>query len=93
MYTLAYLPKLTKKLAALLTEMLRPAFKAGLPDGIFSNQKSQFDYILRASDWKFLVNNYGRSEYWIIIWNILWPFGLFCGLLIYFIPFRYVVPR
>jgi hypothetical protein len=37
---------------------------AGLPDGIFSNPKSQFGSILEAL---------GRC------WYILWPFGLFYG--------------
>jgi hypothetical protein len=26
------------------------------------------------------------------IWNILWPFGIFCGHLVYFFPFWYVIP-
>jgi hypothetical protein len=27
------------------------------------------------------------------IWYILWPFGTFCGHLVYIFPFWYVVPR
>jgi hypothetical protein len=35
-------------------------------------------------------------DYWVYftaIGNILWPFGKFCGHLIYFSPFWYFVPR
>jgi hypothetical protein len=38
------------------------AYAAGLPDGIFSNQKSQFWYIFGAIEWKMLV-------YFMAIWN------------------------
>jgi hypothetical protein len=45
----------------------------------------------RVSQWKML-------EYVMDIWSILWPFGIFCGLWVYFIviwffPFWHVVPR
>jgi hypothetical protein len=69
------------------------SFRAGLPDGLFSNQKSQFGYILGVLQWKIL-------EYFMTIWSILrpfgnisWPFGIFCGHLVYFSPFWYFVPR
>jgi hypothetical protein len=39
----------------------------GLPDGIFSDQKVK---IWRVFQWKMLV-------YFMAIWSILWPFGLF----------------
>jgi hypothetical protein len=42
---------------------------AGLPDGLFSNQKSQFGYILVG-----LVEKVGS---FMTIWNILRPFGKF----------------
>jgi hypothetical protein len=31
--------------------------------------------------------------YFMVIWSILRPFGLFCGHLVYFLPFWYVVQR
>jgi hypothetical protein len=31
--------------------------------------------------------------YFMAIWYILWPFGIFYGYLLYISPFRYVVPR
>jgi hypothetical protein len=36
-----------------------------------------------------------HSVYFTAIWYacILWPFGIFCGYLVYFFPFWYVVPR
>jgi hypothetical protein len=44
--------------------IVRTAKAAGLPDGVFANQKYQFGYI---SEGKMLV-------YFIAIWTILWPF-------------------
>jgi hypothetical protein len=36
---------------------------------------------------------YDHLVYCIAIGNILWPFGIFCGHLVYFPPFWYFVPR
>jgi ABC-type spermidine/putrescine transport system permease subunit II len=36
---------------------------------------------------------YGLLVYFTAIGNILWPFGIFCGHLVYFFPFWYFVPR
>jgi hypothetical protein len=44
----------------------------GLPDGLFSNQKSQFGSILEDP----AMEDVGMY--------IIWPFGLFCGHLVYF---------
>jgi hypothetical protein len=48
---------------------------SGLPDGILSNQKYLFGYILEG----FRIDNVGISkghlEYFIAIWYILWSFG------------------
>jgi hypothetical protein len=44
----------------------------GLPDGLFSNQKSQFRSILEDP----AMEDVGMY--------IIWPFGLFCGHLVYF---------
>jgi hypothetical protein len=56
----------------------------GMPDGIFSNQKSQFWQILEEG---LRVENagifYGHLEYFTDIWNILRTFGIFNGHLVY----------
>jgi hypothetical protein len=46
-----------------------------LPDGLFSNKKSHFGYILEGLG----MENVGI---FITIWNILWPFGKFYGSLV-----------
>jgi hypothetical protein len=50
---------------------------AGMPDGIFSNQKFQFGLILQglSMEWK---------VYFMAIWSILRPCSIFCGHFIYF---------
>jgi hypothetical protein len=45
--------------------------------GIFSNQKSQFEFILESLAVKNVVKFFGHSVY-------LLPFRIFCGLLVYF---------
>jgi hypothetical protein len=59
--------------------------KPGLPDGIFSNQKSLFGYILEGRAvprqcWYFC----GHSEHFTTIWYVRWPFGVFCVHLVHF---------
>jgi hypothetical protein len=49
----------------------RSESQAGLPDGIVSNQKSQFGYTFEL-----LIDDIGVC--------IMWPFGLFYGLLVIF---------
>jgi hypothetical protein len=56
---------------------------AALPDGTFSNQKFQFGYILEGLE----VEN----VYFMAIWYILWPFGIFHGHLVYFIAILYIL--
>jgi hypothetical protein len=60
---------------------------AGLPDGIFSNPKNNLgkSRIL----WSFGLFHC-HLEYFMTIWYIVWPFGIFCG---HFGIFWYVVPR
>jgi hypothetical protein len=36
---------------------------------------------------------YVHLVHFMSILNILWPFGIFCGHLVYFPPFWYIVPR
>jgi hypothetical protein len=51
-----------------------------LPDGIFANQKSQFGYIFYGLGMEdvgiFLVIS---NVLCTAIWNIVWPFCIFCG--------------
>jgi hypothetical protein len=59
--------------------------KAGLPDGIFSDQKS-----LRVN---FGGPCNGRCEYilWTFGLHILRPFDIFCGHLVYFLVIWYIL--
>jgi hypothetical protein len=47
----------------------------GLPDGLFSNQKSQFGQILEDLRMENAGIFYGHLEYLAVIRYILWPFG------------------
>jgi hypothetical protein len=51
---------------------------AGLPDGIFSNQNPQFLYILYGLGKGNDENFCGHSDF-------LWPLGIFCVHLVYFV--------
>jgi hypothetical protein len=57
-----------------------------LPDGIFSNRKSQFGKILEGLGIEKVGTFYGRLEYITAIWYISWQFGII-------FPFWYVVQR
>jgi hypothetical protein len=46
-----------------------------LPDDLFSNQKSQFEYMLEGLEMENVGIFYGHLEYSIAIWYILRPFG------------------
>jgi hypothetical protein len=48
---------------------------SGVPDGIFSNQKSQLGKILEGYGMAKVGIFYGHLEYIKVIWYILWPFG------------------
>jgi hypothetical protein len=54
-----------------------------LPDGIFSNRKSQFGYILEG----LAMEDVGI---FLAIWSILRQFGLFYGNLVYFVVIWYI---
>jgi hypothetical protein len=56
---------------------------AWLPDGLFSHQKSQSGYILEGLGMVNVGIFYGRLEYIMANWYILWPFGTVCGRLVY----------
>jgi hypothetical protein len=61
------------------------ATQPGLPDGLFSNQKSQFGSILEGLRLENVDMFYGHFEYFTDIWDILWPFGTFCFYLVHFV--------
>jgi hypothetical protein len=44
---------------------------AGLPDGLFPNQKSIFGKILEGLRWEVVNIIYGHLEYFTDIWNSL----------------------
>jgi hypothetical protein len=52
---------------------------SGLPDGIFSNQKVNFGSFWQASERNILTS--------------LWPFGILCGHLLYFIAVWYILDK
>jgi hypothetical protein len=66
---------------------LRHETSPGLPDGFFSNQKSQFGYILEGPRLENVDTFYGHLEYFTDIWDILGPFGTFCDNLVHFSNF------
>jgi hypothetical protein len=55
-----------------------------MPDGLFSNQKSQVREILGVNVMENAGIFYAYLVYFIAIGNILWPFGIFCGHLVFF---------
>jgi hypothetical protein len=66
---------------------------SGLPDGLFSNQKSKFGYILEGLALKD-VGIFNRHLVAFTVFRyILWTFGIVRGNLAYFFPFWYFVPR
>jgi hypothetical protein len=66
---------------------------SGLPDGIFSNQKSRFGYILEGLAMEDVGTLYGYLVYFTAIWYSLWLFGIIYGYLIFIFPFWFFVPR
>jgi hypothetical protein len=55
-------------------------FKPGLPDGTFSNPKYQFGNILEDISMEGDGIFYGHLIYFVAIWYILRPFGVFRGI-------------
>jgi hypothetical protein len=68
--------------------------QTGLPDGIFSNQKSKFGKIWECLEMKDVGKFYVLLGYvFTAIWYSLWPFGIFyCHFGIFF-QYLYVVPN
>jgi hypothetical protein len=58
-----------------------------LPDGIFSNQKSQFGYFLESLALEDVGIFYGRLVYFTAICEMLWPFDTVSFNLVYFTRF------
>jgi hypothetical protein len=58
--------------------------KAGLPDGIFSNQNPNLGKFWRVLQWKLLVYLcpfgilYSHFPYFMVIWYFFWLIGIFC---------------
>jgi hypothetical protein len=52
----------------------------------FQTKNPSLGKFCRVLLWKILV-------YFMTIWSVLWPFGIFCGTLVYFSPFWYFGPR
>jgi hypothetical protein len=67
-----------------------PDAESGLPDGLFSNQKSQFGQILEGLRWENVAIFYGHLEYvfdghlgyFMTLWYILCSFGKFFPVLV-----------
>jgi hypothetical protein len=66
-----------------------------LPDGLLSNQKFQFGEILEVFEMEDAgIHINGPSVYLIYfmaIWYILWPLGIFYGHLVNFIALRHIL--
>jgi hypothetical protein len=74
---------------------LKLTFKSGpgLPDCIFSNQKSPFGQILEGLAKEDVGIFFGHLVYFIDIWYLLWTFGIFYGHLVYFMDIWYIIPH
>jgi hypothetical protein len=68
-------------------------FRTGLPDGLFSYQKTQFGYILEGLGMETVGIFYEHLEYFSAIWYIFLQFGIACGRLVYFSRFGMFGPR
>jgi SOS-response transcriptional repressor LexA len=53
---------------------------AGLPDGIFSSQKSQFWLLLEGLAMEDVGIFHGHLVHFPAVWYILWAFNIFCGI-------------
>jgi hypothetical protein len=69
-----------------------------LPDGLFSNQKYQFGYILDGLGMANIGTFCGHLLYFVATCDILWSFGTFvviwyiCGHLVHFVVIWYIFP-
>jgi hypothetical protein len=58
--------------------------QSGLPDGLFSNQKSKFGLILEGLVMEEVAMFYGLLVHFTVFRYILWTFGVVRGTLVYF---------
>jgi hypothetical protein len=65
----------------------------GLPDGLFSSQKSKFGFILEGLGMGNVDIFHDHLEYFMAIWYNLWQFGIVRGHLVYFSHFGMFGPR
>jgi hypothetical protein len=65
----------------------------GLPDGLFSNQKSRFGQNLEGLRWENVAIFYGHLEYFTDILDVLRQLITFCVRLVHFFRFWYHAPR
>jgi hypothetical protein len=72
---------------------LRSKAWPGLPDGSFSDQKSQSGKKFQGLRLENVDIFYGRLEYFMDIWDILSLFGTLCVHLVHFFRFGYHAPR
>jgi hypothetical protein len=61
--------------------------QAGLPDGLFYYQKSQFGYILEGLGMENVGIFYDHLEYIMAFWYNLWRFGAVSSHLVFFAVF------
>jgi hypothetical protein len=66
--------------------------RPGLPDDLFSNQKSQFGYIWRGLGMETVSIFYDHWGYFLAIWYSLWQFGTVCVRLVYLYHFGMLGP-
>jgi hypothetical protein len=59
----------------------------GLPDGLFSNQKSKFGSILEGLEMEDVGKYYRHLLHFTVSCYFLWTFGIACGNLAYFFRF------
>jgi hypothetical protein len=56
----------------------------GLTDGSFSYQKGQFWYLWEGLEMENIGILHARLVFLFSFWYILWPFGIFLAILVYF---------
>jgi hypothetical protein len=62
-------------------------FPAGLPDGLFLNQKNQFGHFFEGLGMENVYIFYYHLDYFTAIWYNLWQCDIVCGHLVYFSHF------
>jgi hypothetical protein len=87
-YKLCSLNSTREQMTALVSSFYSFWRGAGLQDGLFSNQKSQFGYILLGLGMWNVGKFYDQLDYFTALWYILWPFGIICVRLVYLV-FRF----